>query len=146
MKIEKLTRVILLLLLLSPLFVSGLKAQFGAKTHQFPHFAAGGGVITSFTIHEPGAVIIPINVDIQLYRSDGTSFLTDQVQLGRGETKTVSYGGSAGTTTSGWAKLSSTSDFTATELFEIAALSNVGVVPVDDLPPRVVPPSKLEPE
>ena len=82
MKVKELTKISLMLILLSPLLVSETQAEFGAKVQQFPHFAIGGGVTTSFTIHKPDAVSIPITVNIQLYRSNGTLFLTDQVVLG----------------------------------------------------------------
>lgn len=118
-----------LLLLLSS--STGLEAQFGEKIQYFPHFAIGGGSTTLFTIHNPGSVLNPIVVDIELYRSNGSSFLTESVGLGGGETKTVAFGGEPNETVAGWAKLSSTGEFAASELFKIAGFNNVGVLPSD---------------
>ena len=106
-----------------------LKAQFGETVQYFPHFAAGAGATTLFTIHNPANPASIATVDVELYRSDGTLFSTEQVVLPGGATQTVSFGGQTEPTTSGWARLSSRAAFTASELFKISDISNVGVSP-----------------
>lgn len=119
----------LLLLVITCATISA-NAQFGDMVQYFPHYAAGGGATTFFTIHNPSASpITVVTVDVALYRSNGSLFASDQVTLPGGATQTVSFGGQTGPTDSGWAQLSSTGNFTASELFEIAGISNVGVLP-----------------
>src|SRR5689334_19407039 len=53
--------------------------QFGESTQIFPEFAVGGGWNTSFTIYNPTTV--SETVTIQMFRSDGTTFLNRDVSL-----------------------------------------------------------------
>jgi hypothetical protein len=104
-----------------------LQAQAGATTKLFGHCAMGGGAVTEFTVHNPGTAAI--TVSIELFESNGNSILQRQVTLAAAETKTLPYGGTAGTMVAGWAKLSSAQEFLATGFYRIDQLGNVGVLP-----------------
>ncbi len=125
-------RYFLTLLLLLQCGGSSLRAQFGETVQYFPQFAIGGGATTFFTIHDP--TTDAITVRIELYRSDGSLLLSQEVQLAAGATQTVALAGQTGTATAGWAKLSSTGRFSASEFFQFRdaagqLLSQVGVLP-----------------
>lgn len=124
--------VLLILLLAGSLSLRAQFGEFGTSLQYFPQFAVGGGATTFFTIHNPttGA----ISVQLQLYRSDGSLLSSQDVQLSPGATQTVKLGGSTGTATPGWAKLSSAGRFSASEFFQFTdaagqLLSEVGVLP-----------------
>lgn len=102
-------------------------AQFGQKTQYFPQFAVGGGAVSFFTIHNPG--MAETVVSLQLNRSDGTVLSAEQVEVGAGATKTVSFGGPSGTPQDGWVKVSSENEFTASLFYRITNVGNVGVLP-----------------
>ena len=106
-----------------PLQVNG---QFGESLQVFPHLAVGVGARTSFTVLNTGGAAI--DVMIELFRPDGTGLDQMEFNLAGGATSTVSFGG-AGEVTSGWAKLTSSGSFTATEFFSIEGVGNVGVAP-----------------
>ena len=102
------------------------EGQFGESQQIFPHLAVGAGARTSFTVLNTGGAAI--DVMIELFRPDGTGLNQMEFNLAGGATSTFSFGG-AGDVTSGWAKLTSTGTFTATEFFSIEGVGNVGVAP-----------------
>ncbi len=108
-----------------------LKAQFGQTMQYFSQFAIGGGAETFFTVHNPGESAV--TVGLELFSPDGTLFVDDQVQVAPSATQTVAYGGSAGQTQNGWARLSAELPFSASVFFKIAQIGNVGVVPGREL-------------
>ncbi len=106
--------------------------QFGSTVQQFPQVVLNGGSTTSFTIHNPDAEKT-IDVDVQLYSPSGGALTDGQVELGPGETETVSFGEASAPLTRGWAELKSDDEFIATEFFQLflaAVLKpRVGVLP-----------------
>src|SRR3954470_2153067 len=122
----------LLIALIAALFhpVLGL-AQFGENTQYFPHFALGGGWTTVFTIHNSSGTTA--DVQLQMFRTDGTIYLTRNVSLVAGGTQTVPLDASATSVTVGWAKLTSTGLFSGTAMFQNLAngrvTTEVGVLP-----------------
>ena len=110
---------------------SPLMGQFGSTVQQFPQVVLNGGSTTSFTIHNPNAEK-PIDVDVQLYSPGGGALTDGHVELGPGETETVSFGDASAPLTRGWAELKSDDEFIATEFFQLflAGLKpRVGVLP-----------------
>ena len=90
-----------------------------------------GGSTTSFTIHNPNSEKT-IDVDVQLYSPAGGKLTDGQVELGPGETETVSFGDASAPLTRGWAELKSESEFIATEFFQLflgGLKPRVGVLP-----------------
>ncbi len=111
--------------------VVGLTLVFSPVNAQttliFAQCAVGGGATTVFTVHNPGATSLDVSVD--LIPSNGGTPFHAPVTLAASETRTLTYGGAAGTLAVGWARLSAASEFEATCFFRIAALGNVGVLP-----------------
>jgi hypothetical protein len=105
-------------------------SQFGDTTQYFPHFASGGGWVTSFALHNPTNAAI--TVQARLFRSDGSLFTTRDVVVPAGGSQTLAVESPAVLTT-GWAHLTSTGRFSASELFQFVnggqLLSQVGVLP-----------------
>jgi len=99
----------------------------GQVTHHFAQCAVGGGATTIFTVHNPGAA--SLDVSVELIPSNGSAGFQTQVTLAASETRTLTYGGTAGTLVVGWARLSAAREFEATAFFRIAGLGNVGVLP-----------------
>ena len=102
--------------LLIPLYATlgFLRGQLGDTTQYFPQYATGPNSTTSFTIHNPSNEDVAVKIEI--YRSDGSPVSFQEVTLPSGATQTVRPQ-AAGLNLSGWAKLSSTARFSATELF-----------------------------
>lgn len=115
-------------------FCSGsVCAQFGVTTQYFPQAAAGGGAVTSFNIHNPGAVAA--SVRLELRTADGTNFHDSTVTIPAGGTQTVSVGSGVSGLKVGWARLTATAgEFTASESFQLnvggTELPRVGVLPM----------------
>ncbi len=110
---------------------SPVMGQFGSTVQQFPQVVLNGGSTTSFTIHNPNADKT-IDVDVQLYSPAGGELTDGQVELGPGETKTVSFGDADAPLTRGWAELKSEDEFIATEFFQLflsGLKPRVGVLP-----------------
>ncbi len=110
-----------------------VSAQFGVTTQYFPQVAAGGGAVTSFSIHNPGTVAATVRLDLR--GSDGTGFHDSTVTIPPSGTQTVSVGSGASVLKIGWARLTATTgEFTASESFQITAggqeLPRVGVLPM----------------
>ena len=108
-------------------------AQFGVTTQYFPQVAAGGGAVTSFSIHNPGT--IPATVRLELRRPDGANFNDSTVTVPPGGTQTVSVGSGVSALTVGWARLTaSAGEFTASESFQLNVggqeLPRVGILPM----------------
>jgi hypothetical protein len=112
--------------------VRGQTPQFGETTQYFPQFAAGSGWVTTITVFNPSPE--PEVVVVEMFRSDGSSFLIRNVMLKPAETQNLRVD-SAGPLAVGWAKLSSSSRFNATLLFQFldsgALVSQAGVLPAD---------------
>ena len=120
-----------------PLFVfllstQGLKAEFGLLELYFAQVVIGAGTSTSFSIHNPTTEAIDVRVEIG--GSDGAKVLEFDplVEIPAGGTKKVSFAGGDQLVV-GWAKLSSTGRFNATEFYQIVVgeveLPRVGVLP-----------------
>ncbi len=120
-----------------PLFVfllstQGLKAEFGLLELYFAQVVIGAGTSTSFSIHNPTTEAIDVRVEIR--GSDGAKVLEFDplVEIPAGGTKKVSFAGGDQLVV-GWAKLSSTGRFNATEFYQIVVgeveLPRVGVLP-----------------
>ncbi len=110
---------------------SPVMGQFGSTVQQFPQVVLNGGSTTSFTIHNPSSGNT-IDVAVQIYAPKGDALTDQQVELGPGETKTVSFGDATDPLTRGWAELKSEDEFIATEFFQLflAGLKpRVGVLP-----------------
>ncbi len=124
----------LISLSLLALFWSGsASAQFGVTTQYFPQVAAGGGAVTSFSIHNPGAVAATVRLELR--GSDGAGFHDSTVTIPPNGSQTVSVGGGASVLKIGWARLTATAgEFTASESFQITVgdteLPRVGVLPM----------------
>ena len=98
--------------------LSPLMSQFGSNIQNFPQVVINEGSITSFTIHNPSAGKT-ISVAVQLYAPNGDALTDQQVELGPGETKSVSFGDANAALTRGWAELRSDDEFIATEFFQL---------------------------
>ncbi|HEV8131994.1 MAG TPA: hypothetical protein VGQ81_12135 [Acidobacteriota bacterium] len=114
------------------IFVRSQEPDIGTSLQIFPQIAIGGGASTLFTIHNPTSQ--KITVKVELFSPNGTSAPPgSNIELERGGTKSVQFGGPEGNPSGGWARLSSADRFAATELFQIRAgstlVSQVGVLP-----------------
>ena len=110
---------------------SPVMGQFGSTVQQFPQVVLNGGSTTSFTIHNPSSGNT-IDVAVQIYAPKGDALADQQVALGPGETKTVSFGDADAPLTRGWAELKSDDEFIATEFFQLflsGLKPRVGVLP-----------------
>ena len=120
-----------LLVSLLGLFIPNAYAQFGDTVQQFAQIAVGQGAVTSFVIHNPNSQEIDVTID--LFHSDGSALSSSQRHLVPGATMTVQTASSDPQISAGWARLSSTDRFTATEFFELTVagqkLPMVGVLP-----------------
>lgn len=88
--------------------------------------------MTSFVIHNPTSQ--EIEVTIEVFRSDGSALAAPQQRhLGPDATMTVQTASADSAVSAGWARLSSTGRFAATEFFELTVGSQklpiVGVLP-----------------
>ena len=102
-------------------------AEFGRNEQLFAQIAIGGGAETTLTITSTSAT--EMEVKAELFRSDGSLLQEESVTVQRDATEVLSFGGSAGTLTNGWARLTSEGTFTASLFFKIAGVGNVGVLP-----------------
>lgn len=115
------------------LMVRSPRAQFGESIQWFPHYGAGPGIETFFSIHNPGAGAITVR--LELFRSEGTLFRFQEVGVAAEGTTSVRISGQGDEIAVGWARLSSEDGkFTASELFQIRdsqgnLLTQVGVLP-----------------
>ncbi len=122
---------VLAIVLIGQVIHSPVLGQFGSTVQNFPQVVLNGGSTTSFTIHNPDAGKT-IDVNVQLYSPSGGALTDGQVELGPGETETVSFGDASAPLTRGWAELKSDDEFIATEFFQLflAGLKpRVGVLP-----------------
>ena len=114
------------------LFTHGLKAEFGLLDLYFAQVVIGAGTSTSFSIHNTTTEVIDVRVEIR--GSGGAKVLAFDplVEILAGGTKNVSFDGGDQLVV-GWAKLSSTGRFNATEFYQIVVgeveLPRVGVLP-----------------
>src|SRR6185436_3124222 len=67
--------------------VRGQTPQFGETNQYFPQFAAGSGWVTTITVFNPSPE--PEVVVVEMFRSDGSSFLIRNVMLKPGETQNL---------------------------------------------------------
>jgi hypothetical protein len=115
---------------LSLVLTGSVLGQAGETIQYFPHYALGGGWITSFDIHNPTGA--DITVKVELFSSDGTPFASKEVIVPDGGTQTVTFDPPQNLTT-GWARVTSTEDFNVSELFQFVPggqlQSQVGVLP-----------------
>jgi hypothetical protein len=110
------------------------RAQFGTTLQIFPHIAYGGGYLTTFTVHNPGQA--KITVKFEVYSAEGlpVSGFPVEVEVGPDDSQSITLGQGLPTPSVGWARLSSTNRFAATELFQFTGsqgevLSEAGVLP-----------------
>ena len=119
------------LLILISIVSFSLGGEFGETIQLFSQFAVDGGATTFFVVHNPGDETIIVR--LQMRRSDGSLLVNETVTLEPGTTTTIEKGGGPGELTVGWARLSSSAPFTATEFFQIIVgtqeLPRVGVLP-----------------
>ena len=101
--------------------------EFGSTEQLFSQFGIGGIAESHFTVRSTGEAAI--TVDIELRLSDGSIFLEDSVEVPAGTTVTVIYSDPEGEVKSGWARLSSSGQFTASLFYRIEGVGNVGVLP-----------------
>ncbi len=109
-----------------------LSDPFGSQIQYFSQVAAGAGSVTSFSIHNPGAVAATVRLELR--SSDTEVFHDSSVTIPPLGTRTVSVGSGQSTLKVGWARLTATSGkFAATEFFQLRVgsqdLPRVGVLP-----------------
>src|SRR5437867_2832049 len=113
---------------------NGQIAAFGNTTQIFPQFATGASWATYIMLHNSAQQ--PELVTVELFRSDGSVFLSRVIALGPAQTQTFSIEPTPEITV-GWARLSANDRFTATLLFQFAdsgrVISEASVLPVDPL-------------
>jgi len=115
------------LLLCCPAF-----ADYGQSVQYFPQAVAGGGAVTVFSVHNPGAT--DARVRLQLFDPDGVQFHSSEVVIPDGGVQTISVGQGQTQMKVGWARITAvTGSFEATEFFQLSvgtqALPRVGVLP-----------------
>ncbi len=101
--------------------------EFGSTVQLFPQFGIGGIAESHFTVRSAGEALITVDVELRL--SDGSLFLEDSIEVPAGRTVTVVYSDPAGEVRNGWARLSSSGQFTASLFYRITGVGNVGVLP-----------------
>jgi hypothetical protein len=111
-----------------------ISAEFGTTTQYFPQVAAGPGAVTSFSIHNPGAVTATVRLELR--SSDGASFYDSTVSIPPSGSQTVAVGSGLSTLKIGWARLTATAgEFTAAESFQLNVggpeLPRIGVLPMN---------------
>src|ERR1051325_4117089 len=123
------------LLFLALVPASQIKAQslqFGDSLQYFPQFAAGAGWTTWITMFNPTPNAS--TVAVELFRSDGSTFIKRDVFLNPGETANLRIDGLSQLIV-GWARLSSTGRFNATLLTQFSlnatVLTQAGVLPAE---------------
>ena len=123
----RLSRVVLFLSVVLTTAVHLQAGEFGSTEQLFPQFGIGGIAESHFTVRSTGDT--PITVDIELRLSDGSIFLEDSIDVPAGRTVTVIYSDPEGEVKNGWARLSSSGEFTASLFYRIEGVGNVGVLP-----------------
>jgi hypothetical protein len=108
------------------------RAQFVAQVQYFSHLAAGGGYVSSFPVHNPGAASATVRFEMRT--SEGVLFHDSSVTIPPGGTQTVSLGSAGEPLRVGWARLTAaTGEFTAAEFFQLKLggqeMPRVGVLP-----------------
>ena len=107
------------------------QGRFGGTEQHFAQVVLNQGSTTSFSLYNPGTDTI--DVDVQLYFPNGDPLANQQVELGPGETESVSFGEAGGVLTRGWAKLTSEGEFLATAFFQLSIggqlKPRIGVLP-----------------
>src|SRR5438105_5538365 len=78
------------------------QSQFGETVQYFPQFAAGNGWLTTISVLNPTSQ--PENITLEMFRSDGSTFLKRDVLLNPDETQSLKVDSTAGVLTVGWAK------------------------------------------
>ena len=111
------------LILLTPC----LAGEFGQTRQYFAQYGIGGPAETAFDVHNPGDVVIV--VEVELFNSDGSPFESDMLAVPAGGTNTLFLSDPEGEVRNGWARLTSDDPFNATVFFRIAGVGNVGVLP-----------------
>ncbi len=96
-----------------------LQAQlpYGHKIHYFPQVAFGQGASSTFVLYNPN--LDTLSVRIELWAATGNMFLYSDVNVPAGGTETFEAGSSEGSLEVGWARLSASEVFEATEFFQI---------------------------
>src|SRR5438105_3398331 len=95
---------VVLVTLANPPVGSGQAPTAGQTTQVFPQFATGSGWITYITVANPTQQ--PELVTVELFRSDGSTFVSRVISLNQGGTQTLPIE-SPSQITVGWARLSS---------------------------------------
>ena len=109
------------------LLTSCLAGEFGQTRQYFAQYGIGGPAETSFDVHNPGDVVIV--VEVELFNSDGSAFGSDLLAVAAGGTDSLVFSDPEGEVRNGWARLTSDHPFNATVFFRIAGVGNVGVLP-----------------
>ena len=108
-----------------------LESQFGNTVQHFSQIVVNQGSITSFSVHNPSTTEA-ITVDVQLYFARGNPLAQEELQIPPRGTESVAFGQAGVLLARGWAKLTSSGEFVATEFFQLflgELKPRVGVLP-----------------
>ena len=102
-------------------------ADIGSSVQNFAQVVVNDGSVTSFSVNNSSDTDA-ITVNVQLYFPDGSSLASQELALAPGATQTVNFGEEDEPLTRGWARLTGSGDFIATEFFQLF---------IDSLGPRI---------
>ena len=106
-------------------------AKIGSSVLNFAQVVVNGGSVTSFSVHNTSGTDA-ITVTVQLYAPDGSPLASRELALAPAATRTVKFGDENEPLTRGWALLTGSGDFIATEFFQLFIGSlgpRIGVLP-----------------
>ena len=89
-----------------------LAGEFGQTVQYFAQYGIGGPAETSFDVHNPGDVVIV--VEVELFNSDGAAFESDMLAVPAGGTHSLVFSDPEGEVRNGWARLTSDHPFNGT--------------------------------
>ena len=106
-------------------------AKIGSSVQNFAQVVVNDGSVTSFSVNNTSDTDA-ITVSVQLYTPDGSPLASQELALAPGATQTVRFGDENEPLTRGWARLTGSGDFIATEFFQLFIESlgpRIGVLP-----------------
>ena len=106
-------------------------AKIGSSVQNFAQVVVNGGSVTSFSVHNTSGTDA-ITVTVQLYAPDGSPLASRELALAPAATRTVKFGDENEPLMRGWALLTGSGDFIATEFFQLFIGSlgpRIGVLP-----------------
>ena len=101
--------------------------KIGSSVQNFAQVVVNEGSMTSFSVNNSSDTDA-ITVSVQLYTPDGSPLDSQELALAPGATQTVTFGDENEPLTRGWALLTGSGDFIATEFFQLF---------IDGLGPRI---------